>query len=583
MKRVVFILLSFAILSVAVHAPAQAQEDKYLREKPVRRLALVIGNADYKAATSLPGNLADAATMRGVLADAQFDVTYGTDIATRQQFLDLYLLPFLRKIGAGDFVVFYFSGHGFSYANENYLVPLEFPAGVYDTDIPDAFLSAQAVHNLLLERKPGVLLSFLDACRNAADFIKVRRREDAAPADPDLRPKSLAAFGAPPGNIIIGFASELGASADGSSVAGKLSIYTQALVKNLPARDTEFSTVRMDIRYDVRRASNTKQTPWSSESSSVEVYFKPTALTLGQERRLWEGVLKGGNRDEIERFAERHGISRYAAAARQWLADHPTRLAADFTRVSPSALELGWAKAGGIAGGQSGQTVKLRSVSGPFAFRRFAGPDDRLPQSLNATDLVLPESLTMASSRSVATDVAAIFADNGKAVVSSRVGASAAPSDDARLVADIKPGVRIDVLGYSTDANSKTWVKAALPARPDPVYIPIPDEAGTNVVDIGKPLLEIAVPAARQGLLSAIDDQVVLDALAGLRGNKSSIERVSIAVPKAADARMAALYGERARYLTQVLSEAGVSAARVSTANADDVSGDNLRMRIFGN
>jgi hypothetical protein len=585
MRPVVAVLLSLAVWSVAACASAQAQEEKYLRQAPVRRLALIVGNADYKIATKLPGNITDAERMRDVLKDAQFDVTYAPNVATRQQFVELYLRPFVGKIAPHDFVVFYFSGHGFSYSDENYLVPLEFPAEVFDTEIADNFLSAQAIHNIVLERKPGVLLSLLDACRNAADFIKIRRRDDNQPVDPDLKPKTLAEFRSPTGNIIIGFASKAGASADGSSVAGKLSIYTRALVKYLPTPDTEFGEIRKDVRLEVLHSTNSKQTPWVSDSNSVNIFFKPTELTHGQELLLWKGLLNGGNYDDIEHFADRHSISRYAAAARQWLADHPKpTVTTDFTRISPSALEIGWIKAGGVAGGKNGQTVKLRSVNGPFAFPRVAKPGDKLPGALHTTDLVLAEdNFPTTSTGRFTTDLASTFVENGKAVISSRIGANAAPSNDAKLVADIKPGAKIDVLGYSTDANNKAWVKAMLPTRSDPVYIPIPTEAKTQIIDIGKPLLEVAVPGAKSGLRSAIDDKVVLDALAKLRADKSSIERVAIASPRTADANMASLYAERVRYLIQMLNEAGIGSARISTSNASDIDGDNLRLRVFGN
>jgi hypothetical protein len=593
-------LLSLAIVYATTCVLAQAQDNKkYLQEKPVRRLALVVGNAAYTTATALPGNMTDAENMRNLLSDPKlpddlrFDVTFAPDVETLRTFEELYLKPFLRKISPGDFVVFYFSGHGFSYGDENFLVPLIFPKQVKDTDLPDKFLSARSVHTLLLDRNPGALVSLLDACRNVANFITITTRSDEDKPDPDMQPKSLTAFKSPSGNIVIGFAAESGASAEGSSVRGKLSIYTQALIKNLPLPDTEFSTVVKEIDYDVKKASKDKQKPWISGSSSTEIHLRPTQVTLGQEQRLWKSYLERGDRDEIERFSKRHGISRYAAAARQWLRDNPVKATTtlEFTRISPAALELAWGQMTNlptvqldIFGKKLRNTVKLRSVTGPLAFPRIAKAEDRAAQSLETKDLVFSESgfPTMPTGRTV-TDFAAMFAEYGKAIVSSRIGANAAPSASSTLVADIRPGTKIDVVGYSTDANNNAWVEVKLPSMAEVVFIPVPGQAKTSFIDVGKALLEVIVPGAKQGLRSAIDDKVVFDALAKLRTQKSSVERVSIAVPKTGDSDKADLYSERALYLIQLLRDAGIAADRISTTNVADIAGEDVRLRIFGN
>jgi hypothetical protein len=395
-------------------------------------------------------------------------------------------------------------------------------------------------------------------------------------------PKALAQFKVPAGNVIVGFSSGSGWPSDGSSVRGKLSVYTQALAKYLPAVDTEFDSVKKDVRIEVLRNTKDVQTPWFSESSSAEVHFKPTKLTLDHERNLWKAVLDANDRDEVDRFMRRHSVSRYVAAARQWLEDHPKVAAADFTRISPAALELGWENVGGVMGG-AGRTVKLRNISGPLAFPRMARVTDKLPNNLDMSDVMSTDDVPSKPFGDYATGIASMFAKHGTAVVSGRVGGKAEPNDASTLVADIKPGAKLEVIGYTTDMNDKDWVKAKIPSLRNPIYIPIPKDAKSGVTDIGRPLLEVSVPGARKGLQSAIEEDVVVEALAKLRQAKSSIERISVTAPKTDDPRLADVYGERTRYLIQVLSRAGVSPARVSTANASDLPGQELRMRIFGN
>lgn len=562
---------------------AHAQEEKYLSEKPVRRLALVVGFAGYTNAPPLPGNITDAEKMRDILTDAQFDVTYVPDVATRQQFLKFYFGPFSLKIRPDDFVVVYFSGHGFNYAGENYLMPLNFPTDVFDTELQDKFLSATAMQDVLLEQKPGVLLIFLDACRTIADFVKVKPFRPDEPPDPNRVPKSLTQFKESPGNVIVSFAAEKGLPAEGSSVQGQLSVFTKALAKYLPAPDTEFSSVRKGVRAVVLRETGDKQTPWFSESSSAEVHFNPTKLTFDQERTLWKAILDAGDREEVDLFVRRHSISRHVAAARQWLQDHPKDhrkvASVDFTRISPDALEIGWANAGGVMANAS-NTVKLRNISGPLAFPRLAKTTDKLPSNLDINEVLLNGSVPPQSN--VGFDISS-FAKHGTAIVTGRVGGKAEPKDGSIVVADIKPGTKLEMTGFTKDNNDKAWVEAKIPSSREPIYIPIPKDAKSGVTDIGKPLLEVSVPGARMGLQSAIDEEVVLAALTKLRQAKSSIERISVSAPKTDDSRLSDVYRERTRYLIQVLSRAGVSPGRVSLSNASDVTGEKLRMRIFGN
>src|SRR5205823_2738 len=106
-----------------------------------------------------------------VLKGLDFKVTTAADLVTREQFLQIYLLPFANSIEEGDIVVFYFSGHGFTYGGENFLAPLEFPGTVKETQILSTFISVTSVQRLLNDRRPSFLLVLLDACRDIGAFV----------------------------------------------------------------------------------------------------------------------------------------------------------------------------------------------------------------------------------------------------------------------------------------------------------------------------------------------------------------------------------------------------------------------------
>jgi uncharacterized caspase-like protein len=101
------------LIAIVICCPSYAQEAEYLFERPTTRRALVVANSEYENEAKLPGTLADADTVSKILKDAGFTITDARNV-TRAQFLSLHLLPFLGTIQQDDFVVFYFSGHGFS-------------------------------------------------------------------------------------------------------------------------------------------------------------------------------------------------------------------------------------------------------------------------------------------------------------------------------------------------------------------------------------------------------------------------------------------------------------------------------------
>ncbi|MBA3520851.1 MAG: caspase family protein, partial [Rhizobiales bacterium] len=140
---------------------ARAQDpNPYFAAAPAKRLALVVGNADYVNAAPLPGADDDAQELAETLRSLGFSVTEVLNVRSRAEFLQVHYLPFLDSIEEGSLVVFSFSGHGFTYGGESYLMPLEFPPKVKATKIFTTFLSETSLRELLNSRRPGVALIF---------------------------------------------------------------------------------------------------------------------------------------------------------------------------------------------------------------------------------------------------------------------------------------------------------------------------------------------------------------------------------------------------------------------------------------
>ena len=89
------------------------------------RLALVIGNDDYRHIDKLQKAVADARAYATVLREKGFSVQEGYDLSI----LDMSgaVADFVEKIHPGDTAVLVYSGHGWSDGAHNYLVGVDAP------------------------------------------------------------------------------------------------------------------------------------------------------------------------------------------------------------------------------------------------------------------------------------------------------------------------------------------------------------------------------------------------------------------------------------------------------------------------
>src|SRR5262249_42777181 len=90
------------------------------------RLALVVGNADYRNVTPLKNPINDAMLVRQALVTFGYDVDFITN-ATGSQFKAGFA-AFVEKrkaAGKGASTVVYFAGHGIQVDGMNYLLPVD--------------------------------------------------------------------------------------------------------------------------------------------------------------------------------------------------------------------------------------------------------------------------------------------------------------------------------------------------------------------------------------------------------------------------------------------------------------------------
>lgn len=131
-----------------------------------KRVALVIGNNDYKNVPKLLKAVNDARTMGDTLKQLGFAVMVAEN-QNRQQFSET-LLAFDRAIEPGDTAFFFYAGHGFEIAGQNYLLPTDVPAAIEGQEelVRDASILADRVVERLQNKKARTSILVFDACRN---------------------------------------------------------------------------------------------------------------------------------------------------------------------------------------------------------------------------------------------------------------------------------------------------------------------------------------------------------------------------------------------------------------------------------
>jgi Caspase domain len=131
-----------------------------------KRVALVIGNNDYRNVPKLQKAVNDARTMGETLKQLGFKVMVGENL-NREQFSQA-LLALDGAVEPGDTVFFFYAGHGFEIAGQNFLLPTDVPAATEGQEelVRDASVLADHVIERLQNRKARTAILVFDACRN---------------------------------------------------------------------------------------------------------------------------------------------------------------------------------------------------------------------------------------------------------------------------------------------------------------------------------------------------------------------------------------------------------------------------------
>ena len=166
------------------------------------RLALVIGNSEYKGDAFLANPVNDAQDLAEVLSDLQFQVSHRQNLtrAAMNSAIEEFGKNLKATKGMG---IFYYAGHGMQVGGENYLIPIGgaralFKAG-YDLD--NNTIKASNILKTLEAADNAVNIIILDACR---DNPFQKRGISRRPTSPGLQLMNA------PGGSLIAYSADQG-------------------------------------------------------------------------------------------------------------------------------------------------------------------------------------------------------------------------------------------------------------------------------------------------------------------------------------------------------------------------------------
>ena len=306
----------------------------------VRRLALVIGNSNYKSLRRLKNPINDARAIAKALTDLGFtglrkDFTvdpYRTGVVALedldQNALREAFIAFARYARGMDVALIYFAGHGIAMDGLNYFIPVnvvELDPDTADISMVSHLQAARAVDTV---RQLGLVI--IDACRDdpfeAATVATTSNRR----ATRGLITRPLEQV---KGSTVVAYSAKHGQVAkDGT---GDLSPYAIALLRHLPSPGLDINKLLGRVRDEVLSSTMGEQEPFTYGSrGAADIYLVPPQpspqppapqVFMGAidertiEHTRWQDAKNSRDPSELEWFLSKHSTGIYREdAERAW-------------------------------------------------------------------------------------------------------------------------------------------------------------------------------------------------------------------------------------------------------------------------
>lgn len=331
------------MLAAGVFAPANAGE----------KIALVIGNSEYRHVEKLTNPANDAADMAASLQRLDFNVRQANDLD--YDGFRRVLIEFSNTARTADKAVIFYAGHGVEIDGKNWLIPVDAKI----KSAVDVYAEGINLETLIdISIMPKIIgLVILDACRNdpfaATNAAAARplskasspdasksatKKRDANPAIRYTRDGiAIASSAAGPasrglapveiyGNLLVAFAAAAGTTA--SDGDGRNSPYSSSLVRHVEKPKLEINYLFRQVHDDVLNETKTQRPTVYGTLPSHEIYLNATdsnvvanaASDSDAERLSWSFLHTTGDIATLRHFVAQFPSGQHAPEARNRIA-----------------------------------------------------------------------------------------------------------------------------------------------------------------------------------------------------------------------------------------------------------------------
>ncbi len=224
------------------------------------RIALLVGNADYKHGGQLANPVNDVKALESVLKnDCGFHTILHENLDQKE--MKKSIDDFGSRLSGYQVRLFFYAGHGVQVNGRNYLIPVDAELKS-EKQVEYDCIDASRVLSQMEKKESGTNIIILDACRDNP-FERSWSRS--------ARGKGLAFMDAPDGYLIAYATSPGKTASDGD---GENGLYTSALLKHISTSNISIMEMFMNVRNSVKKQSGGLQVPWEATSLTGNFYFK---------------------------------------------------------------------------------------------------------------------------------------------------------------------------------------------------------------------------------------------------------------------------------------------------------------------
>ena len=229
-----------------------------------KRIALVIGNADYENAGRLANPINDAREMAKALTSLGFKVLEHEDLG--QSDMKRAIDEFGNMLSQYDVSLVFYAGHGIQVNGNNYLIPIDAKISS-KKDVEYNAIDAGRILSKMEGSKSKTNIIILDACRNNP-FERSWNRAVKINGGGG----GLAFMNAPTGSLIA-YSTAPGSTASDGEI-GTNGVYTSALLEHMKTPNITIEEMFKRVRVTVEAKTNKKQVSWESTSLKGNFFFK---------------------------------------------------------------------------------------------------------------------------------------------------------------------------------------------------------------------------------------------------------------------------------------------------------------------